>query len=204
MFGITLRATRIYHRLHAKYISNVAFVHINKTGGTSIEQALGLRFQHFTAVELRDQLGAQRWQKKFSFAFVRNPWDKVASHYRYRVKTNQTGLGTRPIPFNEWVRLAYGENVPQYYDQPKMFMPQLDWVSDEHGTILVNFIGRFERINEDFERVCMNIGTLAQLPHVKQTVHSDYRSMYSTDTAEIVGRWFAKDLAAFAYTFDKA
>src|SRR5688572_29465264 len=188
MFGIVSRSTRIYRLLHAKYISNVAFVHINKTGGTSIEQALGLRFQHLTANELRDQLGVRHWNEKFSFAFVRNPWDKVASHYRYRVKTNQTELGVRPIPFAEWVRLAYGENAPQYYDQPKMFMPQLDWICDPNGQVIVNFIGRFERINDDFQRVCKEIGTRAELPHVKQTVQSDYRSMYSTETAEIIAR----------------
>jgi chondroitin 4-sulfotransferase 11 len=203
MFGIMSRSTQIYRLLRARYISNVAFVHINKTGGTSIEQALGLRFQHLTAIELRDQLGARYWNEKFSFAFVRNPWDKVASHYRYRVKTNQTELGVRPIPFDEWVRLAYGENVPKYYDQPKMFMPQLDWICDQSGQVIVNFVGRFERLNDDFQEVCKEIGVRAELPHVKQTVQSDYRPMYTTETAEIVARWFEKDLAAFGYTFDR-
>jgi chondroitin 4-sulfotransferase 11 len=202
MFGIMSRSAQLYRLLHARYISNVAFVHINKTGGTSIEQALGLRFQHLTAMELRDQLGTRRWNEKFSFAFVRNPWDKVASHYRYRVKTDQTELGTRPVPFAQWVGLAYGENDPKYYDQPKMFMPQLDWICDPSGQVIVNFVGRFERIDEDFQRVCAKIRVRAQLPHVKGTDRSDYRAMYSPESADIVARWFAKDIARFEYTFD--
>src|SRR5687768_13300689 len=120
-----------YHaRLHTKFVAGFCFVHINKTGGTSIEKALGLPFQHRTAVEIRRLIGAKEWDRRFSFAFVRNPWDKVASHYHFRVKTNQTGLRDKPIPFNEWVRLAYGEQALPYYDQPKMFMPQLEWISD--------------------------------------------------------------------------
>src|SRR5687768_492427 len=143
MFGILTRASRLGSLLRARYLSDVIFVHINKTGGTSIEQALGLRFQHKTALELRAELGRRNWERQFSFAFVRNPWDKVASHYRYRVKTNQTDLGTHTIPFDEWVRLAYGEQDAKYYDQPKMFMPQVDWISDEQGEIMVDFVGRF-------------------------------------------------------------
>ena len=193
---------RTARRLHARYVSDVAFVHINKTGGTSIEQALGLRFQHKTALELRKELGRRNWQRQFSFAFVRNPWDKVASHYRYRVKTNQTGLGTNPLPFKEWVRRSYGENDPRFYDQPKMFMPQLDWISDEHGAVIVDFVGRFERIAEDFAVVCEKLGRHAELPHLKETTRSDYRRLYDDETAAIVGRWFLKDIDYFHYSFE--
>jgi hypothetical protein len=100
-------------RLRTKYLLDIVFVHINKTGGSSIETALGLPFQHRTALELRSYLGERRWRERFSFAFVRNPWDKVASHYAYRVTTNQTGLGDHHLPFNEWVRLAYGDRDPR-------------------------------------------------------------------------------------------
>ena len=202
MFGILTRASRLGSLLRARYLSDVIFVHINKTGGTSIEQALGLRFQHKTALELRAELGRRNWKRQFSFAFVRNPWDKVASHYRYRVKTNQTDLGTHTIPFDEWVRLAYGEQNPRYYDQPKMFMPQVDWISDEKGEIMVDFVGRFERLNEDFATVCAALKREASLPHLKETTRADYRRLYTPEAAEIVGRCFSKDIAQFGYTFD--
>ena len=194
---------RDYHvRMHTKYVASVIFVHINKTGGSSIEKALKLPFQHRTATEIIDLIGARRWASRFSFAFIRNPWDKVASHYHYRVKTNQTALGRNPIPFKEWVRLAYGEQALPYYDKPKMFMPQMDWVADAEGTILVDFIGRFETLHNDFDEVCTRVGITANLPHLKQSERGDYRKYYDDVTADIVGRWFAKDLAAFGYTFE--
>jgi hypothetical protein len=201
--GLIAYKLKDYHaRFHTKYLADAIFVHINKTGGTSIEKALGLPFQHRTARELRAVLGERRWESRFSFAFVRNPWDKVASHYSYRVKTNQTGLRERTIPFGEWVRLTYGEQAAPYYDQPKMFMPQLHWIADESGRILVDFVGRFESLEGDFQTVCGKLGRTASLPHLKQSSAGDYRRLYDDQTAEIVGRWFAADLEAFGYRFD--
>jgi len=202
MFALRYRLRDRVARLRTKYFLDVIFVHINKTGGSSIETALGLPFQHLTALELRDYLGSARWERRFSFAFVRNPWDKVASHYNYRVRTNQTGLRDHPVEFNEWVRLAYDEHDPRYYDQPKMFMPQVDWISDANGQIIVDYVGRFENLSGDFRDVCEKIGRDAQLPHEKQSSNRDYRTAYTAKSADTVARVFARDIAEFGYSFE--
>lgn len=192
--------------LHSAHLADVLFVHINKTGGTSIEVALGLPFQHRTALELRDAMGARRWASRFSFAFVRNPWDKVASHYHFRLKTNQTGLADRCLGFAEWVRRAYGDHDPTLYDQAKMFMPQTEWICDSEGRQIVTFVGRFESLERDFAHVCAQIGRAhVQLPHVKSSrTRDDYRRAYDDAARETVGRVFASDIARFGYTFDGA
>ena len=190
-------------RLKTKYLSDVVFVHINKTGGSSVEAALGLPFQHRTALELHELMGARRWADRLSFTFVRNPWEKVASHYHYRVKTNQTGLGDHPIGFNEWVALAYGERDSRYYDQPRMFMPQMDWITDDTGEVMVDFVGRFERLHDDFEFVCRRIGRSARLPHLKRSHDEDYRRLYSAESIGIVRDRFAIDIEAFGYVFER-
>ncbi len=202
VYGLRYRFERRWASVHTKHIARVIFVHINKTGGSSIERALGLPFQHRTAREIRAQIGERRWSQRFSFAFVRNPWDRVASHFHYRVQTKQAGLAERPISFADWVELAYYQHDPVYYDQPKMFMPQFDWVTDDEGRIIVDYIGRFERLTEDFARVCARIGHTAELPHLKRSGRGDYRTLYSAETAEIVARCFEKDIRAFGYTFD--
>src|SRR5262245_17967825 len=140
---LTHHASKRTRLIHERYFRSFVFIHINRTGGSSIEKALGVHLQHRTAREKREELGENFWRKKFSFTVVRNPWDKVVSHYHYRVMTNQTNLGVRSIGFNEWVKRAYGSNDPEYYNNPKMFMPQLDWIVDLDGKILVDFIARF-------------------------------------------------------------
>ena len=187
--------------LHSRYRADVLFVHINKTGGSSIERALALPFQHRTARELVDLVGPDRWRSCFTFAFVRNPWDKVVSHYFYRVKTDQTGLADRHLDFDEWVLRAYGRREPRYHDDPKWFMPQIEWIADEDGEILVDFVGRFERLEEDFAEVCRRLGRDARLPHVKASDRPPYAETYSPESAEIVRRHFAADIELFGYEF---
>lgn len=195
------RLRRIKARLHTKYFADVLFVHINKTAGSSIEQALEIPFQHLTAQELRDLVGPDRWEARFSFAFVRNPWDKVASHYHFRRKTDQTGLADGHLGFNEWVVRAYGHRDPQYYDQPKMFMPQVDWLSDNSGDIIVDFIGRFERLEEDFARLCEAIDATTKLPHYKASSRPPYEELYNKEAASIVRNRFRKDIVRFGYEY---
>lgn len=180
----------------------ICFIHINKTGGTSIKTCLGLPMEHKTALQKISELGLAEWQRRLTFCVVRNPWDKVLSHYYWRVRTNQTELGSRPISFSSWVYASYGNQDPFYYDKPMMFMPQLDWISDRHDKVLVKKILRFERLAEDFGEICDLIGRAdLQFPHLKPTDHDHYRIYYDDATRDIVANWFRKDIKVFAYSF---
>jgi hypothetical protein len=72
-YALELRAIR------NRYLDSYVFIHINKTGGSSIEMALKLRAEHLTVQEKIKEIGVRRWQEKLSFTVVRNPWDKVVS-----------------------------------------------------------------------------------------------------------------------------
>jgi len=193
-----------FEQIHTRYFSKYAFVHINKTGGVSIETALGLPIQsHKTVKEYVAIMGLRRWRRIFTFAFVRNPWDRVVSHYHHRVKTNQTNLGTNPIGFKKWVCLTYGEQFPEYYDQPKYFMSQVDWLTDESGKSAVNFIGKFETIEPDFKQVCRRLGVNRELPHLNRSQRVGYPEYYDPETIEIVRRWFQRDIELFGYRYDQ-
>lgn len=200
--GTLLVTVQSYLRsLRYRHFSSFVFIHINKTGGTSVAHALRIPFEHRTALEKRAELGPKRWSRRFKFAFVRNPWDKVVSHYSYRTRTNQMQMGAQPVDFNDWVRLSYGEQRPTYYDKPRMFMPQLRWLCDAHGELLVDFVGRFEQIEHDFHAICQCLGRTASLPHLKPSPREDYRSYYAPDTLAIVAEWFADDIERFGYRF---
>lgn len=143
----------------------------------------------------------EQWDKAFKFAYVRNPWGKVVSHYHYRVQTNQTGLGSGDIEINEWVERSYGIREPSLYDKPRFFMPQLDWISDKSGRLIVDHVGRYENLAQDFSELCHMLGIRRKLPHIRQSPHGHYRNYYSADSKEIIRNWFLKDIEAFGYQF---
>ncbi|MGK7889062.1 MAG: sulfotransferase family 2 domain-containing protein [Leptolyngbyaceae cyanobacterium] len=196
------RLMRQAKRIPNRPFDGFIFIHINKTGGSSITKALNLVFEHKTALQKKNQVGLEDWYTSYTFAFVRNPWDKVVSHYHYRLQTNQTGLGINPIDFKDWVQLTYGEQDPQYYDNPMMFMPQTSWITDRKGRLLVDYIGRFEHFNKDFDNICQKIGKIhVTLPHVKPSKRGHYREYYDDLTMNTVGKWFSQDIENFGYTF---
>ncbi len=200
------RAKRILaHELHSlrhRYLDNFIFIHINKTGGSSIEKALNIPFAHRTALEKIEKIGRQQWENKYTFTIVRNPWDKVVSHYHYCLQKDKTVIGVRisTIGFADWVKLFYGNKDSLHGKAPtRMFMPQSNWITDHDGQILVNFICRFENLNDDFNYVCGKLGKTAILPHVKPSNHGNYRDYYDEETIEMVACWFSKDIENFGY-----
>ena len=193
-----------YLKWRSKNLDNFIFIHINKTAGTSVGAALNLPLEHMTAQQKIEELGREEWDKRFTFAIVRNPWGKVFSHYKYRVKTNQTGLGDGHLPFQDWVRLAYRDQDRRYYNsnRKEMFSPQVDWLTDKEGEICVNYIGRFEALQESFAEISKSLGKQLTLPHKKSSGGSkNYQSFYDDETAEIIRQIFAKDIELFGYSF---
>jgi len=189
-------AKYIKHRYFDKYV----FIHINKTGGSSIEKALWLPFEHKTVKDKIKELGQSEWRKRYSFAVVRNPWDKVVSHYHYRVQTNQTMMGDGHISFAEWVEAAYGDRDPRYYDQPLMFAPQSEWLDDGAGKVAVNKILRFENLTDEFNELAKYLKIKRRLPHIKKSNRSkNYKDYYNDRTYEIVRKRFARDIENFGY-----
>ena len=71
------------------------------------------------------------------------------------------------------------------------------------GNLIVDFVGYFERLEEDFKEVCRRIGIPAALPPPKaHAPRKDYRSFYTDETRDLVAEAYAQDIDLFGYTFD--
>lgn len=200
--SLVLKGIGAYWRLRERYFQNYLFIHINKTGGRSIESALGCIYEHKTARRKRREMGASVWEEKFTFAFVRNPWDRVVSQYAYRHRTGEAaGETPTDVSFGSWVRRVYGGKDPESRPDDVLFLPQSDWVTDERGGLMIDFVGRFERFEEDFQHVCNQIGVTASLPHKNKSSRDPYPEYYTQETADIVANYFAEDIRRFDYSF---
>jgi chondroitin 4-sulfotransferase 11 len=187
------------------------FVHIQKTGGASIESVLrhndpaiasaeheGRR--HMSAREMRALVGPDSWSRYFKFAFVRNPWDRLVSWYHMCIQV------PAPNRFACFVREhapTFDEFVTKATTGPgeRTTRNQLDYLTDDRGEVIVDFIGRYEALHQDFARVQERLGLPVALPHVNRSVHGDYRAYYSDETRDIVARRFAGDIRFFGYDF---
>lgn len=164
------------------------FVHIIKTGGTSIEKFFRGRKDHKSASKIKKQLGENIWNEYFKFTFVRNPFEKIVSQYHY----NRHKWGLKDSTFKEYVKTwSDGQKISTF--------PQLNlFYIDEK----LDFIGRFENFQEDFNIVCDKIGIpQQQLPHKNKSKHKHYTEYYDEETKQIVAEKYAKDIEYFGYKF---
>ena len=103
------------------------FIHIPKTGGTSVEAALAdygkllqgpgnfhsIYFKHIPATRLQAMMGDE-YENYFKFSIVRNPWDWLVSMYEFCrgfcypfIYDTPYSLRVpdefRDMPFDEWI-----------------------------------------------------------------------------------------------------
>ncbi len=183
----------------------VIFIHVPKAAGTSVALALfGHDPGHYTALDYRNR-NPGRFRAYFKFGFVRNPWDRLLSTYVYAFKhtriypNNQVSFIVEFPTFEsfimEWVN---PKNIRRNY----FMLPQVDYLCDRRGNLIVDFVGRFENLEEDFEALCSRLQVSATLPMVNATTHPDYRSQYTKEMADAVASAYRDDIEFFGYDFD--
>jgi hypothetical protein len=216
--------------LSIKY--NFLFVHIAKTGGTSVRAALqplrwrdpwyypmfvcsrfshisghriGTKFpRHARIIAAKELLSEQFFNALFKFAIVRNPWDLQVSSYHH-IRRERPHLIEHIQDFDHFIRWKLDPERTYQYHVDTSIQSQLDYLIDLQGKILVDFIGHYENLAEDFKEIARQIQVEGiSLPHKRKAADrtKDYRSYYSEDLAEMVAQHFKRDIEAFGYRFD--
>jgi sulfotransferase famil protein len=182
------------------------FIHIYKAAGTSVTHALRPFTReswfrrravpklpdHITAAELREAIGAV-FDECFKFTFVRNPWDWQVSLYHYMKQNRKHPQHAliESMTFPDYIRWRVREDKHL----------QKEFVTDAAGNVIVDFIGRFENLENDFAEACRRIGIAARLTHRNPSRHDDYRTYYDEETRALVAEHFREDVEMFGYTF---
>lgn len=195
------------------------FVHIPRTGGTSIENAIwpGERseadlwmgfvstycnkyqtggLQHLLASQIRREAGAEVFASYFKFSFVRNPWEKAVSQY---------ALTKRRKDLRDYIGLSENGEFKRYLEliqkrEHVQWMPQHRFILDEDGKPLVDFIGRFERLEADAASVFARLGIAQTLPHAHATEHLPAADYYDEEAVEAVRSLYGTDIELFGYS----
>ncbi|MAY36267.1 MAG: sulfotransferase [Spongiibacteraceae bacterium] len=193
------------------------FIHIYKTAGTSVRSALReyadithdritLRrilyvariapppSEHAKACEIRKMLGEDLFNSYYKFAFVRNPWDWQVSMYHY-VRSHPL----HPLYFQVRKLKDFGDYTLWLKDREND--TQSSFLTDINGEFIVEKIGRFEEINNDFEEICKHIDVNKYLPHQNQSARACYRQYYNEQSRARIEELFQIDIENFGYSF---
>jgi hypothetical protein len=157
---------------------------------------------HAKARDIRQELSPAVYRTFYTFAFVRNPWDWQVSMYHFILKEPthiRYALVKAMRGFDEYLDWVMETEHPYPKGATKF---QYEMITDSAGQIIVDYVGRYETLPQDFQTICQHLHLKASLPHCNQSDHRPYQSYYTTMTQQQLAEYFHKDITLFGYTFD--
>jgi hypothetical protein len=182
------------------------------------------RLAHLTA---RDYVAckyitAQQFEDYFKFSIVRNPWDRMVSFYKY--------LGFyKCADFKQFLDKYF---MRQLWNSKYWFVrPQHEFIYNENRECMVNYVGKFERLQESINHIGESLGLevrrvpqtnkshkilprpalrigdqyrCAKYRYINRTkkILGDYRAYYDEESISQVAHIYKSDIELFGYEFD--
>jgi len=192
------------------------FVHIPKTGGTSIEKALGIKRwdsnilrsrrqrkiknvlyapQHFTCKMLENHpITKPHWKTYFKFAIVRHPYTKVLSEYFWIKKLKKgKGTGFQLNNFRKWLKGSCSLMKRDHTLKQSSFIYKGE-------TLMVDYVGKFERLPEEFSFLKKKINIIGTLPHIHPSRRTnDTLSLLTQEDKNFIYKLYEEDFDKFKY-----
>ena len=181
------------------------FIHIPKCAGSSIElffagrdwTEINAKTKHLTAREAVKLYGQETWDKCFTFSVVRNPWARFLSFF------NLVRSAEPDAVFDDWIRQVCSRKGLRFRGVP-VHLSMCDYLAGLDGTVIVDFVAKFEKLAEDFQTIAQKAGDdRRMLPHIMKAgaYERDYRKWYTPETRDLIGERFREDLERFGYEY---
>jgi hypothetical protein len=207
---------------------NYIFVHIPKTGGTSLALALegramkddlligdtpkarkrrkrvqgvasaGRLWKHSTLRDIDGLVSRAFIEGAFVVTMVRNPWDRVVSYYHW---LRAQGFDHPAVRLAKAVGFSAFLNHPQTRESLRAH-PYESYVKGPGGRERCDLFIRLEAFAEDAAPLWEHLGFRLELPHANASERgAGYREYYSEADSALVGEVCGEDIARFGYVF---
>ena len=187
------------------------FIHIPKCTGSSINQQLNLRSLGFSG-HSPASYHTEYLDEYFSFTFVRSPYDRIASAYKY---FGTLKLGHRWYKRNKIISDAVGKmefcefvhHIPDFMKLMKReegsfesgihFQPFYYFIDKP-----IDFIGRFENIQKNYFNILSHLKLDRKLLRkTNSTNNQNYRELYTEESRNTVYNIYKEDIEKYNYEF---
>lgn len=203
------------------------FIHVPKAAGSSIGKILreslktskkdadfseefrvfaedrGFIFPNHAPAKVKKEFLGESYGEYFSFAFVRNPYDRLVSLYEYTRQKEVDIFKKRGLELNKFqiniIENTFEDWVTKFNTGPA----QSDWLCDENGSLIVDFVGKTENSNNDIQKLhkIFGLDSVDTGVSANTTKHANYKSYYKESAKSVVKSRYRKDLEIFGYEF---
>jgi len=164
-------------------------------------------YKHSRARFVKEEFAKDIWDDYFTFAFVRNPYDVCVSWYVYR-KRKKLRSPRHPNHKNYSGDMSFKEWLYYVMENDQLLLrSQYNYVADVDGQVIVDFVGRYETLQEDLDTICDRVGikriTVPRINISKERKNSiHYSEYYDEESKGIVTKIFEKDFEMFGYKYE--
>jgi len=189
----------------------IIFIHIPRTGGTSVEKVLMGKIpnyknfceefcwgvsgcemtQHWPLYKILEFCQADK-NDYFKFSFVRNPFDRLVSVFCYL----KSFYEKRHSSFDGWLRFVCDKAESSNYRYDSHEAPQSTFFQRDD----LDFLGRFENFEKDFSAVLEKLEISAKIPHINQSHRNkNYMDYFNKEARKMVENAYRTDFELFEY-----
>ena len=182
----------------------IIFVHIQKSGGTSVLKFFKNKKNHN---KIKHDIKYLQKKKEnindyFKFTIIRNPWDRMVSFYHYHKQNlikgkviSETWEYIKNLKFHEFLnshefhKWASRNNIVDYITYK--------------NKIYIDYFINFEKLKDDFEIIKKISGKCGILPITNKSKHENYNKYYNEKSKKIIEELFERDIDFFKFKFGK-
>ncbi|MBT8076931.1 MAG: sulfotransferase family protein [Gammaproteobacteria bacterium] len=158
-----------------------------------IPEIARLRHGHISVQQIRPHFDADRWTGYFKFGFVRNPFDRFVSICFFLQRDNSDFAHSA----RRFMKLAINR---QRFRQRVLALPQYRLLTDADARVGLDFVGRYESLQESYDKICAFLGIPSTpLPRKNPSKHKPWREYYDEELAASVRDFYEMDLRLFGY-----
>ena len=205
------------------------FIHVPKTGGTSIEHSFGKvrmkgnkvkkhpKTKHHTLEDYKLS-HIKEYNSYYKFTVVRNPWEREYSLWKFMNETYNKKINLRKI-FNMFkgkgrgVRHSFKEylynlekDIDFYIEDSAfqwklLFRDQVEYIMVD-GFLELDQIIRFERLELGYQEMCRTLDRYnAPLPKIFYSGSDSHLDNYDQESIDLVAKIRKKDIDFLGYSF---
>lgn len=183
-----------------------------------------------SALAIKDFLGEKEYNNSYTFATIRNPYERIVSIWKYltgkgkHLRNGKEKIDLKRIKkysntsFKEFINLIKDHDLTHvdggdiFKASKRIYSEHIWWhltplaphVTDTSGNLIVDKLCRLEILKDEIDDVCKSINCppVKYMKHYNKTNHTHYSTYYDIETRKIVEKLYGMDINLFKYKFE--